>query len=339
MSLGGLPTGTSNAITDVAGVRVGHETLHTGPAVRTGVTAVLPGPGSAFADKFPAAVAVLNGFGKAAGLSQIAELGVLETPIVLTNTLSVGAAHEGLVRHALAAHDDIGVTTGTVNPLVLECHDGWLNDIRALSVRPEHVTRALAAATGGPVVEGPVGAGTGMVCFGWKGGIGTASRRVGGFLLGALVLTNFGRAPDLTIGGVPVGATLRPPPTGPVPRGAGSCVVVLATDAPADARQLGRLARRATVGLARCGGIMQHGSGEYAVAFSTANRVPHRPAGPTRATTVLAEDGPLLDDLFTAVAEATAEAVVNSLFAGERTVGAHGHVVEPLPVEQVLGLV
>jgi D-aminopeptidase len=341
VALGGLPTGTHNAITDVPGVLVGHETLHSGDAVRTGVTAVVPGPGSAFRDKFPAAVAVFNGFGKAAGLSQIAELGVLETPIVLTNTLAVGAAHEGLVRHALAGHEEIGVTTGTVNPLVLECNDGWLNDIRALSVRPEHVDRALAAAAPGPVATGPVGAGTGMVCFGWKGGIGTASRNAAGFTIGALVLTNHGRPAELTIAGVPVGATVRPAPARRAPewtRGAGSCVVVLATDAPADARQLGRLARRAAVGLARGGSVMHHGSGEYAVAFATANRVPHAPAGPTRTTTVLAEDGPVFDALFTAVAEATAEAVVDSLFAGVPTAGARGHLIEALPVDRVLPL-
>ncbi|GIL25024.1 P1 family peptidase [Actinocatenispora comari] len=341
VALGGLPTGTHNAITDVPGVLVGHETLHAGDAVRTGVTAVVPGPGSAFRDKFPAAVAVFNGFGKAAGLSQIAELGVLETPIVLTNTLAVGAAHEGLVRHALAGDAEIGVSTGTVNPLVLECNDGWLNDIRALPVRPEHVARALAAAAPGPVTAGPVGAGTGMVCFGWKGGIGTASRQAAGYTVGALVLTNHGRPAELTIAGVPVGDTVRPEPARQAPewtRGAGSCVVVLATDAPADARQLGRLARRAAVGLARGGSVMQHGSGEYAVAFGTANRVPHAPAGPTRATTVLAEDGPVFDALFTAVAEATAEAVVDSLFAGARTAGAHGHVIEALPVDRVLPL-
>ncbi|GAA4215716.1 DmpA family aminopeptidase [Actinocatenispora rupis] len=333
--VGGLPAGRYDAITDVPGVLVGHETLLRGDSVRTGVTVVVPGPGSVFHHKFPAAVAVLNAFGKATGVTQIGELGTIETPVALTNSLAVGSAYEGLVRHALAGHDDIGVTTSTVNPVVFECNDGSLNDIRARTVTPDHVLAALSAAASGPVAEGPVGAGTGMVCYGWRGGIGTASRIAHGYTVGALLLTNFGRAAELRVAGVPVGAAVRPPGD-PVERGAGSCIVVLATDAPLDARQLGRLARRAGVGLARTGSVMQHGSGEYALAFGTAERVPHRPGGPSRATTVLAEDGPVLDGLFTAVAEAVEESVLNALFAGTTTTGVRGNVVAALPVAAVV---
>jgi D-aminopeptidase len=336
--VGDLPTGPHNAITDVPEVLVGHETLLRGDTTRTGVTVVVPGPGSAFHHKFPAAVAVLNAFGKATGVTQVGELGTIETPIALTNSLAVGSAYEGLVRHALATHDDIGVRTSTVNPVVFECNDGLLNDIRARTVTPEHVLAALSAAAPGPVAEGPVGAGTGMVCYGWRGGIGTASRLVHGYTVGALLLTNFGRAAELRVAGVPVGSSVRPAGD-PVERGAGSCIVVLATDAPLDARQLGRLARRAGVGLARTGSVMQHGSGEYAIAFSTANRVPHYPAAAVRQVTVLAEDGPALDALFTAVAEAVAEAVLNALFAGTGIAGVRGRFVDALPVDRVLDLV
>lgn len=336
--VGELPTGPDNAITDVAGVLVGHETLLRGDTVRTGVTVVVPGPGSAFHHKFPAAIAVLNAFGKATGVTQLGELGTLETPIALTNSLAVASAYEGLVRSALAAHDDIGVRTSTVNPVVFECNDSLLNDIRARSVTPDHVLAALSAAASGPVAEGPVGAGTGMVCYGWRGGIGTASRHVHGHTVGALLLTNFGRAADLRVDGVPVGSTVRPV-NQPAERGAGSCIVVLATDAPLDARQLGRLARRAGVGLARTGSVMQHGSGEYAIAFSTANRVPHYPPAAVRQVSVLAEDGPALDALFTAVAEAVDEAVLNSLFAGTPISGVRDHHIEALPVDRVVDLI
>ncbi|MFG2224525.1 P1 family peptidase [Streptomyces sp. NPDC048644] len=345
-----LPPGPSNSLTDVPGVRVGHRTLdHDGAElpVRTGVTVVVPAPGSLFRAKPAAGLEVVNGFGKAAGLSQIAELGVLETPLALTNTLGVGSAFEGLVRHALDGHPEIGTTTGTVNPAVFECNDGWLNDIRGLHVRPDHILDALKAASEGPVREGAVGAGTGMVAFGWKAGIGSSSRLVDAgdgtcFTVGALVLANFGLADDLTVLGIPVGRTLTPQQAreqAEFARGAGSCVVLIATDAPADARQLRRMAKRATVGLARTGGIVQHGSGEYALAWSTTHRIPHRPPGPVRPASALAEDGPLIDLFFRAVAEATEEAVIGSLFAARPVTGVRGHHAPALPADRIADLV
>ncbi|MFJ8925423.1 P1 family peptidase [Streptomyces sp. NPDC102364] len=352
---GTLPPGPSNSLTDVRGVRVGHLTLHhddEAQPARTGVTVVVPAPGSVFRHKPAAGLDVVNGFGKAAGLSQVVELGVLETPLALTNTLGVGAAFEGLTRHALRDHPEIGVTTGTVNPVVLECNDGWLNDIRGLLVRPRHVLDALASASEGPVAEGAVGAGTGMVSFGWKAGIGSSSRLVntgdggdGGdgssFTVGVLVLANFGRAADLTVLGAPIGRHLTPEQAAEqaeFARGAGSCVVLVATDAPADARQLRRIAKRASVGLARTGGIIQHGSGEYALAWSTTNRTPHVPSGPVRTTSTLAEDGPLMDLMFRAVAEATEEAVLGSLFAAHPVTGIRGHHAPALPTDRVTQL-
>jgi D-aminopeptidase len=332
----------------VAGVGVGHATLFSeegaGPAVRTGVTAVLPHDGDLFREKVPAAVHVINGFGKAVGLSQVAELGVVETPIVLTNTLAVGAGFDGLVEHALRANEEIGRTTGTVNPVVAECNDWRLNDIRGRHVRAEHVLEAIAAASTGCPAEGAVGAGTGMVCFGWKGGIGTASRSLddvaGGAVVGALALANFGRPEDLTVCGVPAGRVLDFSEPGPEGPGAGgSCVLVLATDAPLGARQLGRLARRAQSGLARTGGISEHGSGEYAIAFSTASRVPHWPEADVVPARELREDGPLFDVLFAAVEEAVEEAILNALFTAETVTGLDGYTARALPVEPVLEVV
>lgn len=347
MRFGTLDPGRHNAITDVEGVRVGHVTITDegsadpprGPA-RTGVTVVLPHAGNVFTEKVPAAFQVINGFGKAAGSTQVQELGVIETPIALTNTLSVGAAFEGLVRHALAGNPGIGGPAGTVNPVVAECSDARLNDIRALVVRPEHVIDAIRAAEGGPVTEGSVGAGTGMICYGWKGGIGTASRGIGlgqrSYVIGILVLANFGRARDLRIAGVPVGETLRPPGQLPAaPDGGGSCVVVLATSAPADSRQLGRLARRVQNGLARTGTFGEHGSGEYVIAFSTAGRIPHDPAADQLTATTLPEDGRVINVLFQSVAEATEEAVVNALLSAEEVGLSADGLGVPLPASQL----
>jgi D-aminopeptidase len=354
--LGTLEPGPHNAITDVAGVRVGHVTIidggssgdpPRGPA-RTGVTVVLPHGGNLFREKAPAAFHVINGYGKAAGSTQVQELGSIETPIALTNTLSIGAAFEGLVRHALAVNPDIGRTAGNVNPVVAECSDARLNDIRALVVRPSHVIDAIRAATDGPVIEGSVGAGTGVICYGWKGGIGTASRVVSTssepYVVGVLVQANFGRARELRIAGVPVGESLRPPappPAGPAAAaasqdGGGSCVVILATSAPADSRQLGRLARRAQNGLARTGTPGDHGSGDYVIAFSTARRIPHVPAADQLRAAVLPEDGPLIDVLFQAVTEATEEAVVSALLAAEQVGGPAASGGMPLPADQLL---
>jgi D-aminopeptidase len=315
------------------------------------VTVVLPHGGNMFRQKVPAAFHVI----KAAGSTQLQELGVLETPVALTSTLSVGSAFEGLVRHALAANPEIGRTTGNVNPVVAECSDARLNDIRALIVRPEHVLEAISAARPGPVTEGSAGAGTGMICYGWKGGIGTASRKTGrgagSHVVGALVLANFGQPGDLRIDGVPVGESLRPvdslaAPVPPAQDAGGSCVVVLATTAPADSRQLGRLSRRVQNGLAWTGTFGEHGSGEYVIAFSTARLIPHAPGAGRLAAAVLPEDGPMMDLLFRAVAESVEEAVVNALLgAGSVTPGSvlagpvlAGPAVVPLPIGRLADL-
>jgi D-aminopeptidase len=333
LAIGSGEPGPLNAITDVEGVRVGHTTLDT-PPVRTGVTVIVPHGGNVYREKVPCSVHVINGFGKATGLSQLDELGTLETPIALTNTLCVGAAFEGLVRDALARNPEIGTTTGTVNPVVAECNDQRLNDLRGLHVRPGHVIAAIEAASSGPVAEGSVGAGTGMVCYGWKGGIGTASRHAkNGWTVGVLVLANFGRPGMLTLAGVPVGARLDRPGE---QTDDGSCVTVIATDAPADSRQLGRVCRRAQSGLARTGTFVEHGSGEYVLAFTTAARIAHFPATAARAAAQLAEDGPAIDALFEATTEAVEEAVVNALFAAGDVIE-DGRVVWPaLPVARVL---
>lgn len=353
VALGRMQPGPLNAITDVAGVQVGQVTLIEGSGrlkegvgpVRTGVTAILPHDGNLFREKVVAAFHVINAFGKPIGITQIAELGVLETPIILTNTLGMGTAFDGLVTHALHLNPEIGTSTGSVNPFAAECNDGALNDIRGRHVRPGHVLEAIERAAPGAVAEGVVGAGTGMTCYGWKGGIGTSSRRLppqsGGFTIGVLVLANFGRPSDLVIGGVPVGRSIRPPRERPVAapsEGAGSCVIVVATDAPADARQLGRIARRAQNGLAYTGTFGDHGSGEFVLAFSTARIVPHWPSSPTLPAAELAEDGPLLNALFQAVAEATEEAVVNALFTADTLSGVDDHVRYGLPVQEVIAL-
>ena len=314
-----LPQGRRNAITDVPGVTVGHCTLDRGE-IQTGVTAVLPHGGNLFAEKVPAGHAVFNGFGKTTGLMQLKELGVLETPIVLTNTLSVGTAFTALVRRALAENPDIGVTAGTVNPVVCECNDGELNDIRGLHITEAHVAQALDSA-GADVAEGSVGAGRGMLCYGCKGGIGTASRLADlgdrTCCVGALVLTNYGRAGDLRFHGKPL---FPPAETRP---DKGSAIVLLATDAPLSARQLDRLSRRAIAGLCRSGSILGSGSGELAVSFSTAYRVPVEGEGPYLDLRILREDR--MDLLFEAAAEAVEDAVYSSLLHAEPVRGVRGN--------------
>lgn len=342
ITFGSLPTGLQNAITDVAGVRVGQTTLRHGQGplvrgvgpVRTGVTAILPPGDDPFALKFPAAAEVFNGYGKTIGLVQIAELGQLETPILLTNTLNVGRVADALVGWMVERHPAIGVTTGTVNPVVAECNDGYLNDIGGRHVGEAETRAALDSATGGAVGEGNLGAGTGMSCYGWAGGIGTASRQLPHpetpWTLGALVLANFGRADDLLIAGVPVGRELARAEA-EVTRERGSIIVVVATDAPLDARQLGRIARRVPLGLARTGSHGGHGSGDVAIAFSTANQIPHEPTGPTRQVTTLDESHPVVDELFRAVVEATEETVINALCAAQPTDGRDNHQRLGLP--------
>lgn len=325
--IGVLPPGPLNAITDVEGVRVGHRTVIVGDSIRTGVTAVLPHGGNLFADKVPGAIVVRNGFGKLVGLSQVNELGQIETPILLTGTLSVFRAADALV--AILLSDPSNQDVMSINPVVGETNDGYLSDIRARPIQPSHVQDALTAASTGPVEEGSVGAGTGTRALGWKGGVGTASRRIpesaGGYTVGALVQTNYGGL--LTVAGVPVGRFVRAAsPEAPRrdDREGGSVMIVIATDAPLVHRELERLAERAFAGIARTGSWMSHGSGDYAIAFST-----HR--GPADVP-----DGTLLSRLFVATAEAVEEAVINSLFKATTTVGFRGHAAEALPIAEVL---
>jgi D-aminopeptidase len=330
LACGSLPPGERNSIADVPGVTVGHATLIEG-AVRTGVTAVLPHDGDLFRDKPVAAAVVLNGFGKSVGLMQLNELGTLETPILLTNTFAVGACATALIRRAIAADPEIGRQTSTVNPVVLECNDGYLNNIQAMAVTEAHAEAAIAAAEEQFEV-GAVGAGTGMGCFGLKGGIGSASRRTrldgATYHLGVLVLANFGRAGDLRL---PDGR--RVDPASPPAPDAGSCVIVIGTDIPLGHRQLGRVARRAGVGLAWCGSFWGNGSGDIALAFTTANRLPHEADQELIEHRMLAESR--IDRLFQAAAEATQEAVLDALAAAETMVGRQGH--RRIGLAEVLG--
>lgn len=320
---GVLEPGPLNAITDVAGVRVGHVTLIEGERVRTGVTAIVPHGGNVFQDKVAGGVFVGNAFGKLAGSTQVQELGTIETPVVLTNTLSVGAAVEGVVAWTLAQPGNERVQS--VNALVGETNDGRLNDIRGMHVKREHVVKAIEAAKGGPVEEGSVGAGTGTVCFGWKGGIGTASRVVReGYTVGVLLQTNFGG--NLTMGGV---AIPRSAPGGDD----GSCMIVVATDAPLSGRECQRLAARAVYGLARTGSSYSNGSGDFAIAFSTAQGSRVR-FGETKARALETVPSDGMSGLFEAALEGTEEAVYNSLLKAT-TVGG----VEAIPVGRVRELV
>ncbi|WP_390902226.1 DmpA family aminopeptidase [Xanthocytophaga flava] len=356
--IGVLPTGTHNAITDVQGVKVGHVTLHIGNSIRTGVTAISPHDGNIFQQKVPAAVYVGNGFGKLSGSTQVTELGNLETPIILTNTLSVGTAMEATVQYTLDQAGNEKVQS--VNALIGETNDGYLNDIRGRHVTKAHVLEAIQKATEGPVQEGNVGAGTGTVCFGFKGGIGTSSRMlpqaVGGYTVGVLVQTNFGGV--LQIAGAPVGERLdqyylspqlkkekesRKTPgdsksqnTKKTEDADGSCMIIVATDAPLDARNLERLAKRAMLGLAKTGGIAANGSGDYVIAFSTdpALRIPYEPSQPTQTVTLLHND--YMSSLFMAVIEATEEAIINSMTKAETTTGKEQHVIEALPMDKVV---
>jgi D-aminopeptidase len=338
--IGVLPPGSFNAITDVEGVRVGHRTLIVEDHTRTGVTAIVPHDGNVFQQKVPAAIVVGNGFGKLIGSTQVVELGTLETPIVLTNTLSTFAAADALVGYVLSLDGNGDV--GSVNPVVAETNDGYLSDIRARRVGPGDVVTAIASARAGPVPEGSIGAGTGTRCLGWKGGIGTASRRLpeslGGYTLGVLVQTNFGGV--LSVGGAPVGRELDRyylrEHQEHESSDQGSCIVVVATDAPADARQLRRLAKRALLGLAAVGSPMTHGSGDYVIAFSTAEsvQVPHTPEGRTRPITILRDES--LSPLFQATKEATEEAVINSLLRATTVTGFKGRTSEAIPIDRLV---
>jgi D-aminopeptidase len=327
--------GALNAITDVAGVRVGHTTLVAGDTVRTGVTAILPHAGNLFRQKVAGAVFVGNAFGKLAGSTQVQELGTIESPIVLTNTLGVGVAVDAVVRWTLAQPGNENVRS--VNAIVGETNDGGLNDIRGVHVTREHVAAAITSARDGTVEEGAVGAGTGTVAFGWKGGIGTSSRRVrqqnDEWTVGVLVQSNYGGR--LTIAGVPVWKELTPP--GPsAPRGAdGSCMIVVATDAPLDARNLERLAARAIFALARTGSTYSNGSGDFAIAFSTHASLRVTATDGPQPRTVLPTDS--VSGLFEAVLDATEEAVYNSLLRATDTTG-NGRTVRAIPVQPLAAL-
>jgi len=341
VSPGVLPPGTLNAITDVPGVRVGHQTLRTGDSVRTGVTAVRPHADTLYQQKVPAAVYVGNGFGKAAGFLQVQELGTLETPIVLTNTLSVGTAVESVVRWTLEQPGNADVRS--VNAVVGETNDGYLNDIRGQHVTPRDVVAAIDSAADGPVAEGSVGAGTGTRALGWKGGIGTSSRRLpdalGGATVGALVQANYGGI--LRIDGVRVGEKLgRYAYRDVLESGAsgsddathddGSCMVVLATDAPISPRNLERMAKRAVQGLARTGSFMSNGSGDFVIAFSTQNR---RSGRASRTDTL--RPNAAMSPLFLATVEAVEEAVYNALTTATTVRGRDGHVTEAIPIDRL----
>ena len=331
--VGPLPAGPRNTITDVAGVTVGHCTLDDG-AVQTGVTVVRPHPGDPFRERVPAAAAVINGFGKSVGLVQVDELGLLDTPIALTNTFSVPAVAAAQIRQCIAANPETGRRLQTVNPLVLECNDGYLNDIQRMAVTEAHYLKAHDGA-GLDVPQGAVGAGRGMGCFGAKGGIGTASRRTpAGHTLGALVLSNFGKPGQCTLAGHALGAALAPAlaaataPAVPAGPDKGSIILLLATDAPLDARQLRRVALRAGAGLARTGSVFGHASGDIALAFSTAYTLPliqgtaPHTAAPMPA--LLRDDA--LDDLFQAAADATEQAILHSMWHATTVRGRDGHV-------------
>jgi D-aminopeptidase len=328
--------GPLNAITDVAGVRVGHTTLDIDDRVRTGVTVVVPHAGNLFQEKVPGAVYVGNAFGKLAGSTQVEELGTIETPIALTNTLSVGAATEGLVQWTLNQAGNEKVQS--VNALVGETNDGGLSDIRGVHVRPEHLRAALERARDGAVEEGSVGAGRGTRAFGWKGGIGSASRRLdaryGSYTVGVLVQSNFGGV--LTMGGAPIGKELGRysfSPSGGAEAADGSCMIVVATDAPLDARDLKRLAARAVFGLARTGSSYSNGSGDFAIAFSTSPQLRVRAgANSPQTRLLLPTDG--VSPLFQAVLEATEEAVYNSLLKATTVVSRVG-TAEAIPIDRV----
>lgn len=342
LALGAYPTGKLNAITDVPGVTVGHTTLISGDGklvpgkgpVRTGVTVVIPRD-DVWRKKVPAGAFVLNGTGEMTGLAWVEESGFLEYPIALTNTLNLPRVANGVMSWMIARYPGIGIQDDTLTPVIAECDDSRLNDIQGRHVSEADVLKALDGASGGPVAEGSVGAGTGMVSYGFKGGIGTASRvlpSAGGYTVGVLVNTNSGRRDELLMGGVPVGRLYGNDKAAAV--GAdGSIIIVIATDAPLDARQLKRLAKRAALGLARTGSTARHGSGDFVLAFSTGNVIPHYPKEHTFPFTAFADTH--LNPLFTATVEATQEAILNALTMATTVIGRDGHKAEAIDLSRV----
>ena len=348
--IGSYPSGPLNAITDVTGVKVGHQTLISGAGplkpglgpVRTGVTVILPRD-DVWHKKVPAGFFVLNGTGEMTGLAWMAESGFLEYPVALTNTLNVPRVANGVMSWMIQRYPDIGITDDTLTPVIAECDDGRLNDIQGRHVSEADVIKALDGAAAGPVTEGTVGAGTGMVSYGFKGGIGTSSRRLpdgeGGYTVGILVNANHGRRHELTVNGVPVGKLYDDPPKaaadGPG-QSEGSIIIVLATDAPLDSRQLTRLAKRAALGLARTGSTARHGSGDFILAFSTANVIPHYPKESTFQLNHLADSH--LNPLITATIETTEEAILNALTTATTVIGRDDHRVDAISLARLLAI-
>jgi D-aminopeptidase len=344
VAIGVLSPGPLNAITDVAGVRVGHVTLNRGEGklrpgegpVRTGVTAILPHGGDLWNEKVPAATYVLNGTGEMTGSIWIETQGALDVPILLTNTMNVGRVMDGVVAYMMKHYPDVGIGDDVVTPTVAECDDSTLNDARGIHVSIEDTVRAIEGAKGGPVEEGAVGAGTGMMAFDFKGGIGTSSRVLGeeqgGYTVGVLVNANMGDRENLRVDGVPVGREIGDwKPT----RGQdGSIIIAIATDAPLDHLKLKRLASKASLGLARTGAISGHGSGDLFIAFSTANRVPHKSRERTYEMRVVADAH--LDPIFQAVQEATEEAILNALSMATTTVGRDGNTAHAIPLDRIV---
>lgn len=346
ITIGRHETGEFNAITDVRGVRVGHCTLIEGSGhlrrghgpVRTGVTAILPNDGGIFFERLHAGGFVLNGAGEVSGLTQVMEWGLLETPIALTNTLSVGTVSSGVVEYMVKAHPGIGREFDVIIPLVGECDDSWLNDIAGAHVKPYHAIKAIESATSGPVAEGNVGGGTGMMTFDLKAGIGTSSRVLtpseGGFTVGVLVQSNFGCLEHLRIGGRILGPELQKRMTYHARPGiAGSIITVVATDAPLLPHQLNRLAKRAALGIGRLGSYAAHGSGEIVISFSTANRIPRKPRKKVYRLRILGDA--FINPLYEATVDATEEAILNSLFQAETMIGAQDRVADELPIPMV----
>jgi D-aminopeptidase len=329
ITIGKLPTGRKNCITDVADVMVGHVTLdyplnESGAEYAcTGVTAILPHKGNLFKEKVTAASYVINGFGKTTGLVQLNELGVLESPIMLTNTFAVPAVTQGVLEYMLGENQEIGETTGTINIVVGECNDSYLNSIRLFPSKPEHAIEAIKNASDQRVQEGAVGAGKGMVCFGYKGGIGSSSRLVEEYTVGCLVLSNFGKKEELQRFRFTEGEGLSETSDG-------SIIIVLATDAPLSDRQLQRLAKRCGIGLGRSGSHFSHGSGDIVIAFSTAHKIAHFSIEKVETRCQLREDHPIMNQLFSAAAEAAEEAILNSLSQAVTTTGRSERVVHQI---------
>ncbi len=349
--IGQYGTGRFNAITDVPGVRVGHSTIIRGSGplragegpVRTGVTAILPHAGNVFTDRAVGSGFVLNGAGEVSGLMQVMEWGLIETPILLTNTLSVGTVSDATVEYMVKHNPGIGDQHDVVIPVVGECDDSWLNDAAGRHVRAEHVAQAISSATSGPVAEGNVGGGTGQITCDFKAGIGTASRRLpqheGGYIVGALVSTNFGRMEELRIDGVPVGEILAPRFAHMEKRrdSYGSIMVVVGTNAPLLPHQINRLCKRAALGAGRVGSYANHGSGEFVIGFSNANSVPRETRKMVYRMKALLDRS--IDPLYKAVVEATEEAIVNAMCMAETMEGQSGHVAPALPLDETVELV